>query len=65
MLPTLQVESAFLFEPSAVTLSKIALAAVNTSYLSPTNFDIGSSRQLQVEPVLGVSLLYKHPHKAM
>ena len=43
-----------MFRPSAITLGEIALASINTSFLSSTTLEYGSTRQLLVETLLGV-----------
>jgi len=50
----MQIELAYLFRPSAITLDEIAHASINTSFLSSTILEYGSTRQLLVETLLGV-----------
>ena len=50
----MQIELAYMFRPSAITLDEIALASINTSFLSSTTLEYGSTRQLLVETLLGV-----------
>ena len=55
----LQGEQQHLFGPSVITLSTLALAGVNTSYLTSTNvIDDGFNRNIQVETLLGVSMSF-------
>ena len=55
------LQAAYRFDPSTITINNITLAAVNTSYLSPTkDIEYMSSRKLQVETLLGVSLMLLH-----